>query len=181
MSILKLKVLYLSDQPIFKDFEIGIDNSLEAFHSAIVDSFGFDGSQMASFYELDDLLNSTSEIALTDLGIEKDAKTMSEVVLGDVIIQAEDQLEYTYDYLMEFKFHIECLSVVEGDASLSAKVVGELGTIEFQQKEQLDGSNAEGILMDAILGDEFSDDLDEEDDYLESDQFESLDDYEEFL
>ena len=50
MSIYKFRVLLESKEEIFRDIEIKSTQNFFDFHEMIVASYGFDNSQMASFY-----------------------------------------------------------------------------------------------------------------------------------
>ena len=67
--IFRFRVVLDNDtkEDIFRDIEIRKTDTLEDLHNSITQSFGFDGSEMASFYLSDDEWNQGEEISLFDL------------------------------------------------------------------------------------------------------------------
>ena len=47
--IYKFRVILDAEEDIFRDIAIESDNTLEEFHNAIVNAFGFDGTETGSF------------------------------------------------------------------------------------------------------------------------------------
>jgi len=56
-----------TEEDIFRDFEIRESDTLEDLHNVITQCFGFDGTEMASFYLSDDEWNQGEEISLFDM------------------------------------------------------------------------------------------------------------------
>ena len=56
-----------SEGDIFRDIEIRETDTLEDLHNSITQAFGFEGSEMASFYLSDDEWNQGEEISLFDM------------------------------------------------------------------------------------------------------------------
>ena len=52
--IYKIRIILDAEEDIFRDLEIEAHNSLEDFHNAITQAFGFLGNEMASFYTCND-------------------------------------------------------------------------------------------------------------------------------
>ena len=52
--IYKFRAILDTKEDIFRDIAIEKTNTLEDLHNAIVNAFGFDGTEMASFYMCDD-------------------------------------------------------------------------------------------------------------------------------
>ena len=103
-----------TEEDIFRDIEIQKTDSLEDLHNAITQSFGFDGSEMASFYISDDEWNQGQEISLFDLseGLES-VKLMSETTIESVTDIDHTQLIYVYDFLSMWTFFVELGEIVE--------------------------------------------------------------------
>ncbi|MEQ8908891.1 MAG: hypothetical protein RIC95_06850 [Vicingaceae bacterium] len=176
MKQIQLKVILESDELVFRDLNVPADKNLEELHYSILKAFNFKGKEMASFLKTDDNWEALAEFTLEAISEEKKAKLMRNAKVGDVFESIGDSLSYIYDYLKEWKFELEAFKVEEGN-STEIEVIKEYGKAPDENEKKLSGEDAESILMNAILGDEF--DEDEEDD-LFGDGFESLDDYEEF-
>ncbi|MEM9648091.1 MAG: hypothetical protein AAF969_06390 [Bacteroidota bacterium] len=112
--IYKIRVILDAEEDIFRDLEIEASNSLEEFHNAITQAFGFGGSEMASFYTCDEDWNQDEEIALFDMGENgSDVRLMNETSLDDVLTEQNPKLIYVYDFLSMWTFFIELADIVE--------------------------------------------------------------------
>lgn len=103
-----------TEDDIFRDIEIRKTDTLEDLHNTITQSFGFDGTEMASFYISDDEWNQGEEISLFDMseGINS-VKLMNETLLEDVIDDTKTKLIYVYDFLSMWTFLVELGEIVE--------------------------------------------------------------------
>jgi len=103
-----------TDEDIFRDLEIRETDTLEDLHNIITQSFGFDGSEMASFYVSDDQWNQGEEISLFDMseGINE-VRLMSEAILEDTVHEAQTKLIYVYDFMNMWTFFVELAEIVE--------------------------------------------------------------------
>ena len=103
-----------TEDDIFRDIEIRKTDTLEDLHNTITQSFGFDGTEMASFYISDDEWNQGEEISLFDMseGINS-VKLMNETLLEDVVNDTKTKLIYVYDFLSMWTFLVELGEIVE--------------------------------------------------------------------
>lgn len=177
MKQISLKVILESDELIFRDLKVAESKNLEELHYAILNAFDFKGREMASFLKTDENWEALAEYTLEKISDDAKAKLMNETTVGEVFTQEGDSLSYIYDYLKEWKFEIEAFHISEEESD-EIEVIHKHGKSPNENEKQLSGDDAESILMNAILGDEFEE---EEDDDLFGDDFESLDDYEEYL
>lgn len=97
---------------IFRDIEIRKTDTFEDLHNTITQSFGFEGSEMASFYVSNDQWEQGQEIALFDMG-EPDSQMMNETILEDVVDEDNTKLIYIYDFLNMWTFLVELGEIVE--------------------------------------------------------------------
>jgi len=102
-----------TDEDVFRDLEIREDDTLEDLHNIITQSFGFDGSEMASFYRSDDQWNQGEEISLFDLSDDGSARLMNETAINDVTFEMQTKLIYVYDFLSMWTFYVELAEIVE--------------------------------------------------------------------
>ena len=112
--IYRFRVILDTQEDVFRDIEIKSDASLEDFHNAITQSFGFGGQEMASFYISNDLWEQGEEIALFDMNEGQESIRM----MGDTLIeQATDKdqtkMIYVYDFLNLWTFLVELADIVE--------------------------------------------------------------------
>jgi len=105
-----------TDDDIFRDIEIRKTDSLEDLHNSITQSFGFDGTEMASFYISDDKWSQGEEISLFDMSEgSSGVRLMNETIIEDVVDESKTNLIYIYDFLNMWTFLIE-LGEIVGEA-----------------------------------------------------------------
>ena len=103
-----------TDEDVFRDIELKQNSTLEDFHNSIIQSFGFNGNEMASFYISDEQWIQGEEISLFDLNEAiKDKKLMSQVLLNEVLDNNKTRLIYVYDFFNLWTFLIELAEIVE--------------------------------------------------------------------
>ena len=114
--IFRFRVVLDNDtkEDIFRDIEIRDSDTLEDLHNVITQSFGFDGSEMASFYISDDEWNQGEEISLFDMSEGgSDIQLMSQTILNSAVTENRTKLIYVYDFLSMWTFMVELGEVVE--------------------------------------------------------------------
>jgi len=103
-----------TEDDIFRDIEIRKTDTLEDLHNTITQSFGFDGTEMASFYVSDDQWNQGEEISLFDMSEGMNSvRLMNETTLDDIVDDTRTKLIYVYDFLSMWTFLIELAEIVE--------------------------------------------------------------------
>ncbi len=112
--IYKLRVILDTEQDVIREIAILQDNSLEDLHNAITNAFGFDGSEMASFFTTDDQWNQGEEIPLFDMSENGDALTMQHILLSEIIDRDKSKLIYVYDFFSMWSFFVELVDILEG-------------------------------------------------------------------
>lgn len=118
--IYKIRIILDAQEDIFRDMEIDAGSSMEEFHNAIAQSFGFLGNEMASFYTCDDQWNQDEEIALFDMSeTGSDVRLMNETFLEDVINAKHPKLIYVYDFLNMWTFFVELADIVENEPGVA--------------------------------------------------------------
>ncbi|MCL6272744.1 plasmid pRiA4b ORF-3 family protein [Muricauda sp. 2012CJ35-5] len=112
--IYKIRVILDAEEDIFRDLEIENSQSLEEFHNAITQAFGFGGSEMASFYTCDEEWNQEEEFALFDMSeTGSDVRLMNETALDDVLTESNPKMIYVYDFFSMWTFFVELADIVE--------------------------------------------------------------------
>lgn len=102
-----------TEDDIFRDLEIRETDTLEDLHNIITQSFGFDGTEMASFYLSDEQWNQGEEISLFDLSENNAARLMNETEISSVVHEVQTKLIYVYDFLSMWTFYVELAEIVE--------------------------------------------------------------------
>jgi hypothetical protein len=171
--VYKFRVILDTEEDIFRDIAILADDTLEDFHNAIFNSFGFDGMEVASFYTCDDTWNQDEEIPMFDTGdVLGEQKTMSDYLLSDILNKENTKIIYVYDFISMWTFLVELASIEEITAGNTYPetifAVGEMPA-EAMEKHFIAEDEDEDY-------NEFEDDLDEDD----LDMFESDDSFEDF-
>src|SRR5690625_89358 len=170
--IYRFRVTLNGDENTYRDLEIEASNNFEDLHNVILQSFGFDGMEMASFYLTNEEWEPLEEITLFDMSEdEEDRKlTKQESILGEILHEEQTHFVYIYDFLSLWTFKIELTDQHERDPSTDyPKLLFAQGQLDFQ------------IESDSIIDD--NDDEDPyglDDDLGGSDIFDNLDDLEDF-
>ena len=102
-----------TDEDIFRDLEIRETDTLEDLHNIITQSFGFDGTEMASFYISDDMWNQGDEISLFDLSDDASAQLMNETAINSIVHEMQTKLIYVYDFFNLWTFFVELAEIVD--------------------------------------------------------------------
>jgi hypothetical protein len=112
--VYRFRVILDTKEDVFRDIELLEESTLEDFHNSIVNSFGFDGNEMASFYISDDDWNQGEEISQYDLSEgEESIRLMNETTLESIVSESQPKLIYVYDFLSMWTFLIELAEIAE--------------------------------------------------------------------
>jgi len=112
--IYKLRVILDTEQDVIREIAIHKENSLEDLHNALTNAFGFDGSEMASFFTTDNQWNQGEEIPLFDMSENGDALTMQHILLSEIIDTDKPKLIYVYDFFSMWSFFVELVDIMDG-------------------------------------------------------------------
>ncbi|MBS3738818.1 IS1096 element passenger TnpR family protein [Mesohalobacter halotolerans] len=155
---------------VFRDVAIRKTDTFEDLHFAILQAFGFEGQEIASFYKSDEQWNQGEEIALEDMSDgQSKLKMMSETHLEDILSEKQTKLIYVYDFLNMWTFYVELADITEPESSRNYP---DLLFAQGQLPENPPEKKFEADLFDQF-SDEFSEELDN--DGLDLDDFEDLD------
>lgn len=100
-------------EDIFRDIEIRKTDTFEDLHNVLTQSFGFNGSEMASFYVSNDEWEQGQEIALFDMGQNEDVRMMNETIIEAIVNEDQTKLIYVYDFLNMWTILVELGEIVE--------------------------------------------------------------------
>ena len=152
-----------TDDDIFRDLEIHESDTLEDLHNIINQSFGFDGTEMASFYVCDEQWNQGEEISLFDLSEGESIRLMNETTINDVVYELQPRLIYVYDFFSMWTFYVELAEIVEESSNIVyPNLMFVKGYVPDEAPEKL------------FEADEY-DEFDEFEDGIDVDDYESLD------
>lgn len=159
--VYKFRVILDAEEDIFRDIAILNTDTLEDLHNAIVNAFGFDGLEIASFYMSDDEWTQGEEIPLFDTGdVAGEQKTMADHILADNLDEIDNKIIYVYDFLNMWTFFVELAAIEEPQSGASYP------DLLFSHGEM--PANAPDMAFGADGGDddlygEFDDDYDDDD------------------
>jgi len=111
-KIYRFRALVDYDLDVFRDIEIRTDQHFEDLHLAIQESFGFDNSQMASFYMSNEDWDKGAEIALFDMrdeGQTSELMLMKETSLESQVTEENQKILYVFDFLLMWCFYVELI------------------------------------------------------------------------
>ncbi len=175
MTSLIIKVLLSDKEIIYRDIQINVDASLVELHKAILEVFSFSGEQMANFTKFDDNLSIASEYHLEKL--DEDSNLMTDFKVKDVLSNIGDLLDYTYDFLHQWEFSLEVLDQKEA-VKEKYLLINSFGEAPKESDRANEEEDPEEFLRSALLEKMMNEE--EDDDWMSNDQFDSLDDYEEY-
>jgi len=114
--VYKFRVILDAEDDVFRDIAIQDEDTLEDLHNAIVNAFGFDGMEIASFYTCDDQWNQDEEISLFDTGdVPGEQKIMSDYPLTEMLNEDNTKIIYVYDFLNMWTFLIELAAIEDAE------------------------------------------------------------------
>lgn len=99
-----------NEEEIYRDILIQEDKTLEDFHFAILDAYGLQEGEMASFYTCTENWEEGLEITLMDMGTMEHESVnvlMQEFTIAQSVEQDVKYYKFTYDFLFPKKFKIE--------------------------------------------------------------------------
>ncbi|MDO5105837.1 hypothetical protein [Capnocytophaga sp.] len=168
--IYKFRVILDVKEDVFRDIAIEGEATLEDFHNVIVQSFGFEGSEMASFYLTDDDWNQGEEITLFDLSESGEIRLMEETSIDSVVREEEPKLLYVYDFFSMWTFFVELVEIADTeDTTAYPSLLFAHGSIPAEAPEKSfiadDFNEFEDEFNDFDMDDEDYDNFREEDYY----------------
>lgn len=156
--IYKIRVILDAEEDVFRDIAIESENSLEDLHNVIVNSFGLETGEMASFFTCDDNWSQEDEIPLFDTGDEPgEIRTMADFSLEDLLYEKQTKIIYVYDFFNMWTFFVELAAMEEAEVGQPyPQLLYAHGVLPAQAPEK----DFEG---DDDMFSEFEDDLDDDD------------------
>ncbi|WP_010522919.1 IS1096 element passenger TnpR family protein [Aquimarina agarivorans] len=115
--IYRFRVILDTEEDVFRDLEIEQTATAEEFHNSITQAFGFDGTEMASFYISNEQWDQGDEISLFDMSDgNSPARLMNETRLEDIASEKQTRLIYIYDFLSMWTFMVELAEIATPEA-----------------------------------------------------------------
>lgn len=161
--VYKFRVILDTEEDVFRDIAISQEDSLEDLHNAIVNSFGFDGMEAASFYACDDQWTQLEEeISLFDISDEPGVhKTMGSCTLESVLDKDNTKIIYVYDFLNMWTFFVELAAIEDQEPGVSyPEILFSHGALPHEIPTKSFGTET---VSNEDIYDEFNDDYDQDD------------------
>lgn len=99
---------------VIRDIELRDTSTLEDLHNSIAQAYGFDGTEMASFYKSDEEWNQGEEYLLFDMSDgEGNVNMMNETALDSVFSRKDTKMIYVYDFFNMWTFYVELADINE--------------------------------------------------------------------
>jgi len=118
--IYRFRIILDTEEDVFRDLEIAQTDTLEDLHNAVNQSFGFDGTEMGSFYLSNDEWQQGEEFAQFDMSEgTSEVRLMSETVLEDIVHEQQTKLLYVYDFLNMWRFMVELAEIAQPEDGLT--------------------------------------------------------------
>ncbi|MCH2490939.1 MAG: plasmid pRiA4b ORF-3 family protein [Flavobacteriales bacterium] len=165
--IYRFRVILDTHEDVFRDIEIDASMTMEDFHNAITQAFGFAGQEMASFYVSNEAWEQGEEIALFDMSEdESQVRVMNETILEDTVWEQQTRLIYIYDFLNMWTFLVELAEITEPeDGRIYPNLMFAHGQIPDEAPEK-----------DFIIeSEEGAEELEDEDYDLDAEDYDNLD------
>jgi len=104
-----LRITLESKEDIVREIEINSDILLSDLHYFIIEVFGLDNKELASFYIVDNELELLEEIPL--FSFEEHTRSMENIKLNSLLIEKTDKLLYVFDYMKMWRFLVELIDI----------------------------------------------------------------------
>ena len=110
--VYKIRIILDVEDNVIRDIAILKNDTLEDLHNAITNAFGFNGSEMASFYISDEEWNQGEEFPLFDMSeTPGEVIQMLDVPIKEVLTKINDKLIYVYDFIFMWSFFVELIEI----------------------------------------------------------------------
>ena len=114
--ICKFRIILDNTEDIFRDIAIKNTATLEDLHNTIVNSFGFDGTEVGSFYTCTDDWEQEDEIPQFDMGENPGEQSiMADFILKDILDKENTRIIYVYDFFNMWTFFVELAAIEKED------------------------------------------------------------------
>ena len=107
----KFRIILDTKEDVIREVALLRDFTLEDLHQTIVNAFGFDGLEMASFYHTDNEWSQGEEIPLFNMSEQVGGLSqMQDYKLDFVFNNQNNKLIYVYDFMNLWTFFVEFIS-----------------------------------------------------------------------
>jgi hypothetical protein len=113
MAILKFRVYFEEDDSVYRDVALRHTQSFMQLHQVILKAYEFDSKHQATFYRSNDHWQRGREISLQkyDKAYKAEPLLMEATTIGSEIRDPNQKFMYTYDFVKNWGFLVELISV----------------------------------------------------------------------
>ena len=130
------RFLMISDEveDFMREIKIDSDATFLDFHKAILDSCGYDNSQMTSFIICENGWEKCQEVTLEemDTSSDEDSYVMAKTRISEFVEEEKQHLLYTFDPLGDRHFFIELSEIITGKTLKAPVLSRQLGNPPVQ-------------------------------------------------
>jgi hypothetical protein len=119
MAVLKFRIYFEEDDSIYRDVAIKHTQTFLQLHQVILKSYEFDSKHQATFYRSNDNWQRGREISLAqyDKPYKVAPLLMENTAIGSEIKDPNQKFIYTYDFVKNWGFLVELISVSKEESS----------------------------------------------------------------
>lgn len=139
----KFRVILDTKEDVIREIAIARDFTLEDLHQTIVNAYGFDEQEMASFYQSDSEWSQGDEIPLFNMNEQVGGLTqMRDYKIDFMFTKSNSKMIYVYDFLNLWTFFVEFIGKYDktDDKSIPLLLLslGELPTVAPEKKFEVE-------------------------------------------
>jgi len=105
----KIRVTLESKEDVIREIEINSDCFMSELHYFIIDAFGLDNKELASFYTVNSELELEDEFPL--ISFQDNSSNMENTKLESVLTNVNEKLIYVFDYMKMWRFLIDLIKI----------------------------------------------------------------------
>ena len=104
-----IRVTLESKEDVIREIEINSDCFMSELHYFIIDAFGLDNKELASFYTVNSELELEDEFPL--ISFQDNSSNMENTKLESVLTNVNEKLIYVFDYMKMWRFLIDLIKI----------------------------------------------------------------------
>ena len=104
-----IRITLESKEDVIREIEINSDCLMSELHYFIIDAFGLDNKELASFYTVNSELELEDEFPL--ISFQDNSSNMENTKLESVLTNINDKLIYVFDYMKMWRFLIDLIKI----------------------------------------------------------------------
>ena len=104
-----IRITLESKEDVIREIEINSDCFMSELHYFIIEAFGLDNKELASFYTVNSELDLEDEFPL--ISFQDNSSNMENTKLESVLTNVNDKLIYVFDYMKMWRFLIDLIKI----------------------------------------------------------------------